>query len=248
MANDYQITHELADLPPELWAFLKEHRFFAMIIKKEYGGLEFSAYAQSRVLQKLSGVSGILSITVGVPNSLGPGELLQHYGTEEQKNHYLPRLARGQEIPCFALTSPEAGSDAGAIPDVGVVCMGEWQGQQVLGMRLTWNKRYITLAPIATVLGLAFKLSDPDHLLSEDEEPGITCALIPTSTPGVEIGRRHFPLNVPFQNGPTAAKISLSRLITLSAARKWPVRAGVCWWNVCRSGAVSLCRLTRPAV
>ncbi|AYN27428.1 acyl-CoA dehydrogenase [Buttiauxella sp. 3AFRM03] len=206
LANDFQITHEMADLPPELWAYLKEHRFFAMIIKKEYGGLEFSAYAQSRVLQKLSGVSGILAITVGVPNSLGPGELLQHYGTEEQKDHYLPRLARGQEIPCFALTSPEAGSDAGAIPDTGVVCMGEWQGQQVLGMRLTWNKRYITLAPIATVLGLAFKLSDPDHLLGDEEEPGITCALIPTHTPGVEIGKRHFPLNVPFQNGPTRGK------------------------------------------
>jgi acyl-CoA dehydrogenase len=203
MANDFQITHELADMPPELWAYLKEHRFFAMIIKKEYGGLDFSAYAQACVLQKLSGVSGILAITVGVPNSLGPGELLQHYGTEEQKNHYLPRLARGDEIPCFALTSPEAGSDAGAIPDTGVVCMGEWQGQQVLGMRLTWNKRYITLAPIATVLGLAFKLSDPDHLLSDNENPGITCALIPTNTPGVEIGHRHFPLNVPFQNGPT---------------------------------------------
>ena len=203
MANDFSITHEMADLPPELWAYLKEHRFFAMIIKKEYGGLEFSAYAQARVLQKLSGVSGILAITVGVPNSLGPGELLQHYGTEEQKNHYLPRLARGQEIPCFALTSPEAGSDAGAIPDTGVVCMGEWQGEQVLGMRLTWNKRYITLAPIATVLGLAFKLSDPDKLLGGAEDLGITCALIPTNTPGVEIGRRHFPLNVPFQNGPT---------------------------------------------
>ncbi|EOV8973457.1 acyl-CoA dehydrogenase FadE [Cronobacter turicensis] len=203
MANDFQITHEMADLPPELWAFLKEHRFFAMIIKKEYGGLEFSAYAQSRVLQKLSGVSGILAITVGVPNSLGPGELLQHYGTDAQKNHYLPRLARGVEIPCFALTSPEAGSDAGAIPDTGVVCMGEWQGEQVLGMRLTWNKRYITLAPIATVLGLAFKLSDPDRLLGGEQELGITCALIPTNTPGVEIGRRHFPLNVPFQNGPT---------------------------------------------
>ncbi|MCU5771536.1 acyl-CoA dehydrogenase FadE [Erwiniaceae bacterium BAC15a-03b] len=203
MANDFQITHEMADLPPELWAYLKEHRFFAMIIKKEYGGLEFSAYAQAKVLQKLAGVSGILAITVGVPNSLGPGELLQHYGTEEQKDHYLPRLARGQEIPCFALTSPEAGSDAGAIPDTGVVCMGDWQGQQVLGMRLTWNKRYITLAPIATVLGLAFKLSDPQHLLGETDDPGITCALIPTSTPGVEIGRRHFPLNVPFQNGPT---------------------------------------------
>ncbi|WP_435955096.1 acyl-CoA dehydrogenase FadE [Dryocola sp. BD626] len=206
MANDYQITHELADLPPELWAYLKEHRFFAMIIKKEYGGLEFSAYAQARVLQKLSGVSGILAITVGVPNSLGPGELLQHYGTQEQKDHYLPRLARGQEIPCFALTSPEAGSDAGAIPDTGVVCMGEWQGKQVLGMRLTWNKRYITLAPIATVLGLAFKLSDPDHLLGKEEDLGITCALIPTHTPGVEIGKRHFPLNVPFQNGPTRGK------------------------------------------
>ena len=203
MANDFQITHEMADLPPELWAYLKEHRFFAMIIKKEYGGLEFSAFAQARVLQKLSGVSGILAITVGVPNSLGPGELLQHYGTEEQKNHYLPRLARGLEIPCFALTSPEAGSDAGAIPDTGVVCMGEWQGEQVLGMRLTWNKRYITLAPIATVLGLAFKLSDPEHLLGDQDDLGITCALIPTNTPGVEIGKRHFPLNVPFQNGPT---------------------------------------------
>ncbi len=206
MANDFQITHELADLPPALWAFLKEHRFFAMIIKKEYGGLEFSAYTQAMVLQKLAGVSGILAITVGVPNSLGPGELLQHYGTEDQKNHYLPRLARGQEIPCFALTSPEAGSDAGAIPDTGVVCMGDWQGKQVLGMRLTWNKRYITLAPIATVLGLAFKLSDPEGLLGDQKDLGITCALIPTTTPGVEIGTRHFPLNVPFQNGPTRGK------------------------------------------
>ncbi|WP_034949004.1 acyl-CoA dehydrogenase FadE [Erwinia oleae] len=203
MANDFAITHEMADLPPELWAYLKEQRFFAMIIKKEYGGLAFSAYAQAQVLQKLAGVSGILAITVGVPNSLGPGELLQHYGTEDQKNHYLPRLARGDEIPCFALTSPEAGSDAGAIPDTGVVCMGEWQGERVLGMRLTWNKRYITLAPVATVLGLAFKLSDPEHLLGETENLGITCALIPAHTPGVEIGKRHFPLNVPFQNGPT---------------------------------------------
>lgn len=203
MANDFQITHELADLPPELWAYLKEHRFFAMIIKKEYGGLEFSAYAQARVLQKLAGVSGILAITVGVPNSLGPGELLQHYGTEEQKDHYLPRLAEGLEIPCFALTSPEAGSDAGAIPDFGIVCKGQWQGKEVLGMRLTWNKRYITLAPIATVLGLAFKLKDPEHLLGNETELGITCALIPTDTAGVEIGHRHFPLNVPFQNGPT---------------------------------------------
>lgn len=203
MAADFQITHQLADLPPELWAFLRKHRFFAMIIKKEYGGLEFSAYAQSLVLQKLSAISGVLSITVGVPNSLGPGELLQHYGTDQQKQHYLPRLASGEEIPCFALTSPEAGSDAGAIPDKGIVCRGQWQGKEITGMRLTWNKRYITLAPIATVLGLAFKLYDPEKLLGDNTAPGITCALIPVNTPGVKIGRRHFPLNVPFQNGPT---------------------------------------------
>ncbi|MCG6283642.1 acyl-CoA dehydrogenase, partial [Vibrio diabolicus] len=164
------------------------------------------AYAQSLVLQKLTGVSGVLSSTVGVPNSLGPGELLQHYGTEDQKNHYLPRLAEGKEIPCFALTSPEAGSDAGSIPDYGVVCKGEWEGKEVLGMRLTWNKRYITLAPVATVLGLAFKLRDPEGLLGDKEDLGITCALIPTDVKGVEIGNRHFPLNVPFQNGPTRGK------------------------------------------
>lgn len=155
---------------------------------------------------KLTGVSGVLSSTVGVPNSLGPGELLQHYGTEEQKNYYLPRLAEGKEIPCFALTSPEAGSDAGSIPDFGVVCKGQWEGKEVLGMRLTWNKRYITLAQVATVLGLAFKLRDPEGLLGDKEELGITCALIPTHLKGVEIGNRHFPLNVPFQNGPTRAK------------------------------------------
>ncbi|MGQ7790717.1 acyl-CoA dehydrogenase family protein [Shigella flexneri] len=155
MANDFQITHELADLPPELWAYLKEHRFFAMIIKKSTADWS-SQLMPSLVCCKTLWRERDLAITVGVPNSLGPGELLQHYGTDEQKDHDLPRLARGQEIPCFALTSPEAGSDAGAIPDTGIVCMGEWQGQQVLGMRLTWNKRYITLAPIATVLGLAF--------------------------------------------------------------------------------------------
>jgi len=203
MCNDWETTHERADLTPAVWAFLKEHRFFAMIIAKEYGGLAFSAYAQSCVLKKLAGVSSVLASTVGVPNSLGPAELLQRYGTDEQKNHYLPKLACGEEIPCFALTSPEAGSDAGAIPDVGIVCHGQWQGQQIVGMRLTWNKRYITLAPVATVLGLAFKLADPDHLLGDKVALGITCALIPTGTPGVEIGRRHLPLNIPFQNGPT---------------------------------------------
>ncbi|OAJ95452.1 acyl-CoA dehydrogenase FadE [Vibrio bivalvicida] len=203
MVNDYKVTHELADLPPEVWQFLKDNKFFAMIIKKKYGGLEFSAYAQSLVLQKLTGVSSVLSSTVGVPNSLGPGELLQHYGTTEQKDHYLPRLAEGKEIPCFALTSPEAGSDAGSIPDFGVVCKGQWEGKEVLGMRLTWNKRYITLAPVATVLGLAFKLRDPEGLLGDKPDLGITCALVPTHLKGVEIGNRHFPLNVPFQNGPT---------------------------------------------
>jgi acyl-CoA dehydrogenase len=206
MVNDWHITHEIADLPVEIWQFLKENKFFALIIKKQYGGLEFSAYAQSRVLQKLTGVSSVLASTVGVPNSLGPGELLQEYGTKAQQDHYLPRLASGDEIPCFALTSPEAGSDAGSIPDFGIICHGQFDGQNVLGMRLTWNKRYITLAPIATVLGLAFKLKDPEHLISEKEDLGITCALIPTNLTGITIGRRHFPLNVPFQNGPTQGK------------------------------------------
>ncbi len=203
MVNDWHITHEIADLPPEIWQFLKDNKFFAMIIKKQYGGLEFSAYAQSRVLQKLTGVSSVLASTVGVPNSLGPGELLQEYGTKAQQDYYLPRLVTGEEIPCFALTSPEAGSDAGAIPDYGIVCHGQFEGKDVLGMMLTWDKRYITLAPIATVLGLAFKLQDPDKLLSDKKDLGITCALIPTNLPNISIGRRHFPLNIPFQNGPT---------------------------------------------
>ncbi|MCU7977088.1 acyl-CoA dehydrogenase FadE [Shewanella sp. SW36] len=203
MVNQHQVSHQLADLPADVWQYLKDHGFFAMIIKKKYGGLEYSAYAQSRVLQKLAGLSSELASTVGVPNSLGPGELLQHYGTPEQQNHYLPRLAKGLEVPCFALTSPEAGSDAGSIPDFGIVCKGQWEGEEVLGMKLTWNKRYITLAPVATVLGLAFKLRDPEHLLGDKEELGITCALIPTDMEGVETGRRHFPLNCMFQNGPT---------------------------------------------
>jgi acyl-CoA dehydrogenase len=203
MLDDWQATHELTDLPEDVWQYLKDEKFFAMIIKKQYGGLEFSAFAQSCVLQKLTSKSALLSSIVGVPNSLGPGELLQHYGTEQQKDHYLPNLANGIEIPCFALTSPEAGSDASSIPDFGIVCKGEFNGEEVLGMRLTWDKRYITLAPVATVLGLAFKLRDPDGLLGDKKELGITCALIPTNTPGVKIGRRHFPLNVPFQNGPT---------------------------------------------
>lgn len=202
MVNEWQINHIDADLPEQIWQYLKDEKFFAMIIEKQYGGLAFSAFAQSRVLQKLAGSSAVLSSTVGVPNSLGPGELLQHYGTPEQQQYYLPRLASGEDVPCFALTSPEAGSDAGSIPDFGVVCKGEFNGEEVLGMRLTFSKRYITLAPIATVIGLAFKLQDPDGLLGDKQDLGITCALIPRETPGLEIGRRHFPLNVPFHNGP----------------------------------------------
>jgi len=206
MVDDWQTTHKIADLSPEVWQFLKDNKFFAMIIKKQYGGLEFSAFAQSRVLQKLTGVSSVLASTVGVPNSLGPGELLQEYGTKAQQDYYLPRLATGEEIPCFALTSPEAGSDAGAIPDTGVICEQTFDNKEVLGIKLNWDKRYITLAPVATVLGLAFKLEDPEGLIGDTKELGITCALIPTDIEGITIGRRHFPLNVPFQNGPTQGK------------------------------------------
>jgi acyl-CoA dehydrogenase len=191
------------DLSPEAWAFLKKERFFGMIIPKEYDGLGFSAAAHSAVITKISSRSVTASVTVMVPNSLGPAELLLHYGTDEQKRHYLPRLARGEEIPAFALTEPEAGSDATSQKSEGIVCKGMWQGKEVLGIRLTWAKRYITLAPYATVLGLAFRLRDPEKLLGGKEHLGITCALLPTNLPGVEVGLRHDPLGVPFLNGPT---------------------------------------------
>ncbi len=206
MLHDWEICHEHGDMPREVWDYIIEQRFFAMIIPKKYGGLEFSAYANAMVLAKIAGRSPVASSTIGVPNSLGPAELLLHYGTEEQKDHYLPGLAAGTEIPCFALTSPEAGSDAASLIDSGVVCKGKWQGKTITGIRLNWNKRYITLAPVATVLGLAFKLYDPDRLIGDKEEYGITAALIPTDTPGVEVGRRHDPLSVPFLNGPTTGK------------------------------------------
>jgi len=206
MIDDWDITHNRMDLPPEIWEFLKQHRFFGMIIPQRYGGLEFSAYGHSSVVTKISARSISAGVTVMVPNSLGPAELLMHYGTETQKDFYLPRLADGREIPCFALTGPFAGSDAGAITDHGVVCMGDHEGKQVLGLRLNWEKRYITLGPVATVLGLAFKAYDPDGLLGEQEDLGITCALIPANTPGVTIGNRHFPLNAAFQNGPNSGK------------------------------------------
>lgn len=207
MLDEWRITHELYDLPPEVWQFIKDQGFLGMIIPKQYGGKGFSALAHSAVITKLASRSGTATVSVMVPNSLGPADLLLHYGTEAQKNHYLPRLALGHEIPCFALTGPEAGSDAGSIPDYGVVCRGEFQGEQdVLGIRITWEKRYITLGPVATLLGLAFKLYDPDRALGGNEEVGITLALIPTNTPGVNIGRRHFPLNAAFQNGPNSGK------------------------------------------
>ena len=206
MVSDWETTQVYRDLPPHVWQYVKDKGFLGMIIPKSYGGLGFSGFAHSQVITKLSTHSGTIAVTVMVPNSLGPGELLLHYGTDEQKNYYLPRLARGIEIPCFALTNPHAGSDAAAIPDLGVVCMGEYQGKQTLGLKVTWEKRYITLGPVATILGLAFRAYDPEHLLGDKEDLGITCALIPTSHPGVNIGRRHMPLNAVFQNGPNWGK------------------------------------------
>lgn len=203
LVNDWE-TQLGQDLPPQAWEYMKSQGFLGMIIPKQYGGKQFSAYMHSQVVMKLSTRCSALAVSVMVPNSLGPAELLLHYGTEAQKDYYLPRLAVGVEVPCFALTSPYAGSDAAAIPDLGVVCMGMYEGRSTLGIRVTWAKRYITLAPVATLLGLAFQTSDPEHLLSPDEAPGITCALIPTHHGGVLIGRRHHPLNAVFQNGPTS--------------------------------------------
>ncbi len=202
MLDDWKISWELRDLPPEVWAFLKEHKFFGMIIPKSHGGLGFSATAHSEVVRKISTYSVTAAVTVMVPNSLGPGELLHQFGTEEQQKYWLPRLAAGEEIPCFGLTSPEAGSDAASMVDTGIVCRGEGPSGNVLGIRLNWHKRYITLGPVATVLGLAFKLEDPDHLLGSREELGITVALVPTNLKGVKIGRRHLPALQVFQNGP----------------------------------------------
>ena len=202
MLDDWKINWELRDLPPEAWEFIKKHGFFGMIIPKEFGGLGFSPYAHSEVVRKISSRSLAAAVTVMVPNSLGPGELLMRFGTREQQQQWLPRLASGSEIPCFGLTSPEAGSDAASMIDTGIVCKGTFEGRDVLGLKLNWHKRYITLGPVATVLGLAFKASDPDHLLGSEEDLGITVALIPTHLPGIDIGRRHQPSMQVFQNGP----------------------------------------------
>ncbi len=202
MVDDWKINWQWHDLPPEVWDYLKAKKFFAMIIPKQYGGLGFSAYAHSEVIRKLSSRSIALACTAMVPNSLGPGELLLQFGTQAQRDYWLPRLARGEEIPCFGLTSPQAGSDAASMTDTGVVCRGRYEGREVLGIRLNWHKRYITLGPIATVLGLAFKLRDPDHLIGERDEIGITLALVPAHLAGISIGRRHLPAMHVFQNGP----------------------------------------------
>jgi acyl-CoA dehydrogenase len=238
MLDEWHITHELADLPPQVWEFLKSRGFFAMIIPRRYGGLEFSAYAHSCVLAKIASRSATASSTVAVPNSLGPAELLNHYGTEEQKDYYLPRLARGEEVPCFALTGPRAGSDAAAIPDTGIVTRGMWQGREVLGLRLNFSKRYITLAPVATVIGLAFRMFDPERLLGGKTDLGITCALIPRNTPGVSIGRRHFPLNIPFQNGPIQGR---DVFVPLDCIIGGPAMAGSGWRMLVEQLSVGRC-------
>lgn len=203
MLDDWKITHEQYDLPDKVWKFIRENGFFGLVIPKEDGGLGFSNTAHSEIVMKISTRSVSAAVTVMVPNSLGPGELLMHYGTDEQKQHYLPILAGGDEIPCFALTSPVAGSDAGAIPDKGIVCKGKWNGKEVLGLKVTWNKRYITLAPVATLIGLAIKVYDPDKLLGDSDEIGVTCVLVPKDTDGVNAGARHLPMNTVFMNGPT---------------------------------------------
>ncbi len=225
LVDDWDVNRR-GDLSPEAWAYLKKERFFGMIIPKEYGGRGFSAAAHSAVITKISSRSVTASVTAMIPNSLGPAELLLHYGTDEQKRHYLPRLARGEEIPAFALTEPEAGSDATSQKSTGIVCKGMWEGKEVLGLRLNWAKRYITLAPHATVLGLAFRLRDPERLLGGKEEPGITCALLPTNVPGVEVGLRHDPLGVPFLNGPTFGK---DVFVPIDVIIGGPKNAGTGW-------------------
>ncbi|MFO1257320.1 MAG: acyl-CoA dehydrogenase [Gammaproteobacteria bacterium] len=202
----WEIEHEKRELPKHIWQYLKKEKFFGMIIPKEYGGLGFSAIAHSTIILKIATRNISTAVSTMVPNSLGPAELIMHYGTEAQKKYYLPRLAAGEDIPCFALTGPDAGSDAGAIPDTGVVCRGKFEGKEIIGIKLNWDKRYITLAPIATVMGLAFKLFDPDHLIGDKTDLGVTLCLIPTRLPGIEIGDKHCPLNLAFPNGPTRGK------------------------------------------
>jgi acyl-CoA dehydrogenase len=245
MIDDFDITHRRADLPPEVWDFIKKKGFWAMIIPRKYGGLEFSAYAHSTVVVKIASRSSTVASTIVVPNSLGPAELLLHYGTEEQRQRYLPRLARGEEIPCFGLTGPRVGSDAGAIPDTGIVCRGTYQGRETIGIRLSFSKRYITLAPIATIIGLAFRLYDPEKLMGGIEtDYGITVALVPRDAPGITIGRRHFPLNGPFQNGPIQGRDVFVPLDTIIGG---PKMAGQGWRMLVEQLSVGRC-ISLPSI
>jgi acyl-CoA dehydrogenase len=226
LIDDWRVNQTDADLPSEAWDFMREQRFFGMIIPKEHGGLGFSAFAHSEVIRFLSSRSVAAAVTVMVPNSLGPGELLMQFGTDAQKDYWLPRLAAGRELPAFGLTSEKAGSDASAMTDSGVVCRGQWNGEEVLGIRLNWSKRYITLSPVCTVLGLAFKLYDPESLIGGQEKLGITCALVPTHLPGVDTGRRHIPAATMFQNGPTTGQDVFIPLDHIIGGRE---RAGKGW-------------------
>ena len=245
MIDDFDITHRRADLPPEVWDFIKKKGFWAMIIPRKYGGLEFSAYAHSTVVVKIASRSSTVASTVVVPNSLGPAELLLHYGTEEQRKHFLPRLARGEEIPCFGLTGPRVGSDASALPDTGIVCRGMYQGRETVGIRLNFSKRYITLAPVATIIGLAFQLFDPEKLMGTGTtEHGITVALVPRDAPGITIGRRHFPLNGPFQNGPIQGK---DVFVPLDAIIGGPAMAGQGWRMLVEQLSVGRC-ISLPSI
>lgn len=243
MLDDWQITHELCDMPADVWEFVRSGGFFSMNIPKDYGGMGFSPLAISMVLTKIASRNSTAASTIGVPNSLGPAELLLHYGTDEQKQRWLPGLASGEEIPCFALTSPRVGSDATAITDTGVVCKGTFDGRETVGIRLNWEKRYITLAPIATVLGLAFKLYDPDGLIGDRKDYGITAALVPTNLPGIEIGRRHFPINIPFQNGPTSGRDVFVPLDAIIGGQKM---AGQGWRMLVQQLSVGRC-VTLPS-
>jgi len=238
LIDEWQVTHTLQDLSPETWKSLRENGFFAMIIPKHYGGLEFSAYAHSQVLTKIASRSATAASTVAVPNSLGPAELLLKYGTDAQKQRWLPGLASGKEIPCFGLTHPRAGSDAAAIPDQAVVCKEVVDGEEIVGIRMNFSKRYITLAPVATVVGVAFRLFDPDGLLGKNPDLGITVALVPAATPGVEIGRRHLPLHVPFMNGPIEGK---DVFLPLDAIIGGPKMAGQGWRMLMECLSVGRC-------
>jgi len=220
MLDDWRITQD-GDLPKEVWELMAREKFWAINIPRKYDGLEFSPEANSAIVMKIGTRSATAAVTVMVPNSLGPAELLLEYGTQEQKDYYLPRLAVGDEIPCFGLTNPEAGSDASSIPDHGVVCRREFEGEETLGLRLNWDKRYITLGPVATLLGLAFQAYDPDHLLGDEDYLGITCALIPTGLEGLRIGERHQPMDAAFQNGPNWGEDVFIPLSYVIGGERW---------------------------